>query len=452
MKKAFVLIALSLLIMSCKNNKSEEKNFKSKNDNISSSDSISPSDTLISNTETVIETLALSDVFKQLKKVPQVFSVVTSKDTTLICKEGTRITIKANSFIKERTKQAVIGSVKIAVTEYYKMSDIILAKLSTSTNGKMLETGGMLNITANSNNDNCILKSGSPISIGFPSKKRKENMELYNGVWKDENTINWVLDKNAFDLNKIYSEVDQKPIYPGGINSMYRFISANINPDEETTDGKVIVSFIVDKTGTATDVKIIKSLNKTIDKQVISVIRRLPKFIPGKINGEPVNVYYTLPIQISGSDVMTESTAAKISLDKKYTDATLKNASTIDVTVYLFQSSGLGWINCDRLWENNSAPAVDYLVDVHTKSDASVNIVFHKYESVLSGNFSTDRYIFKKLPSHEKVTIVAIKRFSNSIQLAVKETEIGETALNDLVFKTVTFNILKEELKKIDKI
>jgi TonB family protein len=452
MKKVFLLIALSCVLNACNNKKSEENNSGQKEGSFN--DNAAQSDTLISNAKTATETKTAADVFKQLKKAPQLFSVAASKDTILICKEGTRITVNANSFINERTKQAVTGSVKIAVTEYYKMSDIILAGLSTSTNGKMLETGGMLNIIANSNNDNCILRNGSPISIEFPSKKRKEGMELYNGVWKDENNINWVLDKKAFDLNKIYSEVDQKPIYPGGMSAMYRFISANINPDEETTDGKVIVSFIVDKTGTATDIKIIKSLNKAIDKQVLSVIRRLPKFIPGKKNGEPVNVYYTLPIQIksSESDVMTEGIAAKNkSLDKKYTDATLKNASTAEVASYLFQSSGLGWINCDRLWEN-SGPTVDYLVDVHTTSDATVNIVFHKYESVLGRHFNSDRFIFKNVPSNEKVTIVAIKRFSNSIQLAVKETEIGNAELNDLVFKTVSFDLLKEELRKIDKI
>ena len=80
-------------------------------------------------------------------KPPQKLKVNAQKDTTIVCKEGTKLSIKANSFVNVNG-DLIKGNIDLNVTEYYKLSDMLLANLSTTSNGEQLETGGMLNIKA----------------------------------------------------------------------------------------------------------------------------------------------------------------------------------------------------------------------------------------------------------------------------------------------------------------
>ena len=60
--------------------------------------------------------------------------------------------------------------------------------------------------------------------------------------------------------------------------------------------GRVIVQFVVDKTGQVRDVMVVRSVDKDLDKEAIRVVKSLPKFTPGRQNGKAVNVWYTLPV------------------------------------------------------------------------------------------------------------------------------------------------------------
>ena len=60
--------------------------------------------------------------------------------------------------------------------------------------------------------------------------------------------------------------------------------------------GRVIASFTVEKDGSLTDIKIVKSVDPSLDKEAQRVIRAMPRWIPGKVNGSPVRVKYTVPL------------------------------------------------------------------------------------------------------------------------------------------------------------
>ena len=66
---------------------------------------------------------------------------------------------------------------------------------------------------------------------------------------------------------------------------------------ENNVQGKVIVQFVVDKTGKVGEVKVVRNVDKDLDNEAIRVCKALPKFTPGRQNGRPVSVWYTLPIQ-----------------------------------------------------------------------------------------------------------------------------------------------------------
>lgn len=100
---------------------------------------------------------------------------------------------------------------------------------------------------------------------------------------------------------KVFESVEQMPQFPGGVEALMRYLSSHINyppmAAENNVQGKVIVQFVVDKSGKVGEVKIVRSVDKDLDREAVRVCQSLPKFIPGRQNGQAVSVWFTLPIQ-----------------------------------------------------------------------------------------------------------------------------------------------------------
>lgn len=99
---------------------------------------------------------------------------------------------------------------------------------------------------------------------------------------------------------KIFDIVEQQPEFPGGVEAMMRFIRDNIKyptiAAESGIKGRVHLKFVVTKTGEIGDVQVIRGIDPNLDKEAVRVIQSMPKWIPGKQNGKPVNVYFSLPV------------------------------------------------------------------------------------------------------------------------------------------------------------
>ncbi len=102
------------------------------------------------------------------------------------------------------------------------------------------------------------------------------------------------------DDNKVFTSVEQMPQYPGGDAALLADVSKNIRypsvAQENGIEGKVVVQFVVTKNGTVGEVKVVRGKDPDLDKEAKRVVKTLKKFTPGKMNGNPVNVWYTLPI------------------------------------------------------------------------------------------------------------------------------------------------------------
>ncbi|WP_301185949.1 energy transducer TonB [uncultured Duncaniella sp.] len=103
------------------------------------------------------------------------------------------------------------------------------------------------------------------------------------------------------DDNKVFDVVEQKPQFPGGEAALLAYVSKNIRypamAQENNIQGRVVVQFVVTKTGSVGEVKVVRGKDPDLDKEAVRVVKTLPKFVPGKMNGHAVNVWYTLPIQ-----------------------------------------------------------------------------------------------------------------------------------------------------------
>lgn len=100
--------------------------------------------------------------------------------------------------------------------------------------------------------------------------------------------------------NKIFEVVEQNPTFPGGTAALMSWLSQNIKypviAAENGVKGRVIVQFVVEKDGSITDVVVVKSVDPSLDKEATRVIKNMPHWIPGRQNGSPVRVRFTVPV------------------------------------------------------------------------------------------------------------------------------------------------------------
>lgn len=101
-----------------------------------------------------------------------------------------------------------------------------------------------------------------------------------------------------------FRPVEQVPEFPGGIEKFYLYLKGHFRlpPNSGEITGRVIVSFVVEKDGSLTDVKVVRGLSPDIDKEAIRVILNSPKWKPGIQNGKAVRVAYSVPIPVNGND------------------------------------------------------------------------------------------------------------------------------------------------------
>jgi len=99
---------------------------------------------------------------------------------------------------------------------------------------------------------------------------------------------------------KVFDVVEEMPQFPGGPSALFEYLSKNIKypvvAEENGVQGRVIVTFVVERDGSITDVKVVKSVDPSLDKEATRVVKSMPHWIPGKQNGSAVRVKYTVPV------------------------------------------------------------------------------------------------------------------------------------------------------------
>lgn len=99
---------------------------------------------------------------------------------------------------------------------------------------------------------------------------------------------------------KVFEVVEQMPSFPGGAGALMQYLGSNIKypvvAEENGVQGRVVCTFVVEKDGSITDVRVVKSVDPSLDKEAVRVVKGMPRWIPGKQNGAAVRVKYTVPV------------------------------------------------------------------------------------------------------------------------------------------------------------
>ncbi len=132
------------------------------------------------------------------------------------------------------------------------------------------------------------------------------NLDLFNSEADKETfvdvapVVQAVKEEKEDEEAQVFFIVEEMPEFPGGEAALRRFIADAIKypviAQENGIQGKVYVTFVVDKDGGISDAKIARGVDPSLDKEALRVVNSLPKWKPGKQRGKPVRVSYTVPI------------------------------------------------------------------------------------------------------------------------------------------------------------
>ena len=124
--------------------------------------------------------------------------------------------------------------------------------------------------------------------------------KLKNKIMTDEDIDVEVTEVGCVDNDTVYNIVEQMPEYPGGVEAMMKYIAENVKYPEEAKNkniaGRVFVSFVVEKDGSVSNVKVLRSIGGGCDEEAVRVIKSMPKWKPGMQKGKPVRVSFQIPI------------------------------------------------------------------------------------------------------------------------------------------------------------
>ena len=185
----------------------------------------------------------------------------------------------------------------------------------TVSNVDAYQEGTNIIITFDTNNDGCVDSVYCSTDGGrtWGTALRNVTGDVHHQMQAGSHRIVWDVlaerenlrgDKICFkvlhDTLKVFGYVEQMPEFPGGDAALMKYICSHMQyppmAQEQGIQGKCFVQFVVTKTGSVGEVKVVRSLSPDCDNEVKRVVLSLPRFTPGKQNGHPVNVWYAVPV------------------------------------------------------------------------------------------------------------------------------------------------------------
>ena len=137
--------------------------------------------------------------------------------------------------------------------------------------------------------------------VGAVNQEGKIDVGQVNDAVKAVQVVEEVKpEPKAPEPEKIFEAVEQQASFPGGQSALMKWLSSNLRYPElaqqNNVQGKVIVKFTVEKDGSITNPTVVRGVDKDLDREAIRVVKKMPRWTPGKNNGAAVRSYFTLPV------------------------------------------------------------------------------------------------------------------------------------------------------------
>lgn len=137
--------------------------------------------------------------------------------------------------------------------------------------------------------------SGIPVAIVQPTAQILEMLTPAGRRF-----FNSIEPVNSKATGEIYTIVEQNAVFPGGDAALMKWVAENISYPENaymnSIQGRVLVKFVIETDGSISNVSVVKGVDPELDAEAIQVVKKMPKWTPGKNRGIPVRSYFTLPV------------------------------------------------------------------------------------------------------------------------------------------------------------
>lgn len=417
----------------------------------------------------------------------QFFTIDAAKGGTVKGKNGTKLIIPKNAFVNAEGKP-VTGKVTIGLKEAFLMSDIVFGGLATTSDGKILSTGGMLYIEAKQGEEKLELADSKAITTSVPTDNYNPEMLIFTGEQDADGNINWVNPVDIIEKEKEETSMDvftdgpennnPEPVTPvkpvkntGGLTLRVNLSNPELLP--EFIPFKDMAWKLVDES------KYSKEDSRDVWRHVMVERSDKPgvyiltfKGVDG--NAEKTKKLDVIPV-FKGEDyekAMAEyekkydafvkekairEAAQKAEaerqkrLEKEQMDKAVKQAKAWrHMNTYTFPVKKMGWQNCDYFYRDKTA--VDVIVNANVDNvgdDIAFAYLVFKDQKICIPSFSKEGSVFyfgaTKFPLGIKATVIALSTDSEgNVKFVDKDVTIDKETSVALQLKAST----KEEVKK----
>lgn len=419
------------------------------------------------------------DSLKTISNPAENFELNATENNTIVAKNGTILIISPNSFVDINGN--IISNVTIEIKENFEISDFILSNLQTKHNDEILESTGMIYLSATDEKGNSLsLSPDKKIRVQIPQDKSDDNSKIFLGTRVENGTINW---QNIEEPTKslipypiaFLAEIAPWRCIESDIVNVYEEKFKN-NPKFENT--LVATKEFAERIGC--DDEILEIYLNNLDKNLYEIDEMIVKYLV-KDSTDYLNswIFEKVPNPNGGPRTKAQKDAHKWMVDNssknyhdwinRYRELAKQKLTKVDTTKIIdttklkeineafisYDASNLGWINVDVFFNDPKSEPIELIAKTNQEVQI-INLILKGRNVILSGlkkrdnkySFTKDEEGYNKLPKGEKALITAIGYDNGILTFGKTEIILGENKIEALDLKEVSASELKEEIKK----
>ena len=416
----------------------------------------------------------MQDVMKALDPEKQSSSIDPTVDNIIKGEKGTQIFIPANA-LRFKDGSIPTGKVNIELKEFFSTSDFISNNLSTVSDSFLLETNGMLYISATADGKELVVDNSKSYTIAFPKSDSTRNMELFYGDSTQAGSINWntalpttegfgigydsLLVDSALYKYKVricgYMWMNAKEtgwtINHPDSNAWIYFknnfnLPSNLEDEIKKAEQFLEVKIFINEQGKIYKAVLRNNLSPELKMFISNFFMNMPAF-----NMRSPNYFYPeleYKIMLCGHEEFDQEKYAERFKQKyiEYKDKAIEKMDKGELGIYVFSATKFGWINCDRFYFDEREK-IDFIVKAPS-AEAKTFIVFENINSIMSGNYNNGNFVFPNVPIDSKVKVIAINFENGKPKMAVQQNTVTKNAVSISNFKDFTITELEKQLNK----
>jgi hypothetical protein len=418
---------------------------------------------------------SLQDVLTAISPAEQETTIDPSTENIVEGKKGTRVFIPANAFqFKDGTRPT--GKIEIQLKEFYSVSEFMSNNLSTLSDSFLLETGGMLFISATADGKELEMDKQKSCVIAFPGKKTGTEMNIFYGDTAAGKNINWqpgpwAREGGMDDLLMDSSLYDREITICGYTSSINNDrIEWRINHPDSTAfeyvrknfklfdtaiinylclrNGRAPMYLDINKDGKITDINFGPGPHSTdstpgsLRKPIRDFFKTFPTF---KMTPYRNQGYLWLDLCCHSEFNREKYNERFKNKYSQYRDKAIEKIDPSDLNYYVLSTSRLGWINCDHFLDD-STEKTDFIVKLPETKEAQIMIVFENIRSIMQGDLVNGEFRFPNVPVSSKVKVIGISYRDGKPLLSKMATTINKQAFTLSEFREFSLEELEKEL------